>query len=462
MKRILIFASMAAALLIAGCCPKSAGDGIIRTEVPERPAGQQDMLGFAADPIETVRIGFVGLGMRGRGAIRRYVHLEGVEIAALCDMNAESVERCQKYLTDAGLPEAVAFSGDPEAYKKLCEMDLDLVYICTDWAHHVPVALCAMENGKHTVIEVPAATSLDEIWALINTSERTRKHCMMLENCCYDFYEMTALNMAQHGLFGEIIHAEGSYHHCLDPFWAEYWNNWRLEFNRTHKGDIYPTHGFGPVCQALNIHRGDQLKTLVAMETSSRMGAQTWKKVRGEELEGEFANGDLTMTMISTKLGKTIQIQHDVMTPHPYNRMYQLVGTKGYASKYPVEGFSFEPEQLPETIDHENLDADSFVSDEVREQLMEEYKPAIVKEIGEYAKKVGGHGGMDFIMDYRLIYCLHHGLPLDMDVYDLAEWCCISELGAISIEHGSAPVEVPDFTRGGQDKIKGFSYAYAE
>lgn len=459
MKRLFVLLSVAAAILVS--CSKTT-DGIIRTEVPARPAGQTDMLGFAADPIDTVRVGFVGLGMRGPGAVQRFTHLQGVKIVALCDVLPENVEKCQKTLREAGLPEAAAYSGDTDVYKELCAReDLDLVYVCTDWSHHVPVALCAMENGKHAAIEVPAATSLQEIWDLINTSERTRKHCIMLENCCYDFYEMTALNMAQQGLFGEIIHVEGSYHHCLEPFWPEYWNNWRLDFNRTHKGDLYPTHGLGPVCQVLNIHRGDQMKTLVAMETSSRLGIPTYKKITGKDIDS-FESGDHIMTMISTKLGKTIQIQHDVMTPRPYDRMYQLVGTKGYAQKYPVPGFSFEPEQLPETIDHENLSGHSFVPADVRNALMEQYKPGIVKEIGEYAKEVGGHGGMDFIMDYRLVYCLRNGLPLDIDVYDLAEWCCLAELGSISIAHGSAPVEVPDFTRGGQDKIKGFSYAFAK
>lgn len=460
MIKLIQILSIIAATLLCSC--NISPNRTIHTPVPARPAGQTDMLGFAADPIENVRVGFVGLGMRGPDAVMRFTYFDGVQIVALCDVLPENVELCQKMLSDKGLPEAAAYSGDTEVYKLLCERDdIDLVYICTDWIHHAPIALYAMEHGKHVAIEVPAALNLEEIWALIDTSERTRKHCIQLENCCYDFFEMTTLNMAQQGLFGEVLHVEGSYHHSLEPFWPEYWNNWRLEYNRTHKGDVYPTHGLGPVCQLLNIHRGDSMKTLVAMETNSFSGKDVWKKTIGEDIE-EFANGDHTMTMISTANGKTIQIQHDVMNPRPYNRMYQLVGTKGYAAKYPIQGFCFEPEVLPANISHEDLSSHKFVPKEVRTALMDEYKPRIVKEVGEIAKAVGGHGGMDFIMDYRLVYCLHHGLPLDMDVYDLAEWCCLSELGAISIANGSAPVEVPDFTRGGQDKIKGFSYAYAE
>ena len=441
-------------LLLAGCCQKN--DNLLRVDVPKRPAGQTDMLAFAAPPIDTVRVGFVGLGMRGSGAINRYLHLPTARIVALCDVVPENVEKAQAKLAAAGMPAAAAYSGDTEVYKQLCERDdVDLVYICTDWVHHVPVALYAMEHGKHVAIEVPSATSMEEIWALINTSERTRKHCMQLENCCYDFFELNTLNMAQHGLFGTIYHGEGAYIHCLSPFWDEYWNNWRLEFNRTHKGDVYPTHGFGPVCQVFDIHRGDQLKTLVAMETDAFTGPRLVKE-RNMDVENpdEFANGDHTTTLIRTAKGRTIQVQHGVMTPRPYNRMYQIVGTTGFAGKYPRPGYSFVPEKIKDVVDvPARYDGDSYLNDEQYAQLVEAYTHPLIKEIGEVAKQVGGHGGMDFMMDYRLIYCLNHGLPLDMDVYDLAEWCCIGPLSALSIEHGSAPVEVPDFTRWpGQDQ----------
>ena len=461
MKKLAFFLAAATLLLLSAC---KQNEGPIRTDVPKRPAGQTDMLAFAAPPIDTVRVGFVGLGMRGNGAIDRYLHLPTAKIVALCDVREEYVAKAQRKLAEAGQPAAAGYSGDTEVFKQLCDRDdIDLVYICTDWVHHVPVALYAMEHGKHVAIEVPSATSMEEIWALINTSERTRKHCMQLENCCYDFFELATLNMAQHGLFGEIYHGEGAYIHCLQPFWDRYWDNWRLEFNRTHKGDVYPTHGFGPVCQVFDIHRGDQLKTLVAMETKALTGPGLIKKLNPEVQNPEdFANADHTMTMIRTAKGRTIQIQHGVMTPRPYNRMYQIVGTKGFASKYPKPGYSFVPEKIKDVVDvPDRYDGDSYLSAEQYQQLVEAYTHPLVKEIGEVAKSVGGHGGMDYMMDYRLIYCLNHGLPLDMDVYDLAEWCCVGPLSAISIEHGSAPVEVPDFTRGGQDKIHGYRHAYA-
>ena len=175
----------------------------VKTKIPVRPKGQTDMVGFAADPIDTVRVAFIGLGMRGPGAVERFTKIPGTRIVALCDVEKERVDSTQAILTRAGLPEAAAYWGSTDSWKKLVDRDdIDLVYVVTDWVSHYPIAKRAMEKGKHVAVEVPAALSLDEIWDLINTSERTRRHCMMLENCVYDFFEMNTLNMAQHGLFG--------------------------------------------------------------------------------------------------------------------------------------------------------------------------------------------------------------------------------------------------------------------
>ena len=450
--------SLCSAVLILASCGQKTG-GIIETPVPERPAGQQDMIQFAAEPIADVGIGVVGLGMRGSDAVERLSFVPGCHVAAVCDLLPERADASLKYLNDKGL-QAHSYSGEEESYKALCEdPEVDLVYICTDWLHHVPVALYAMEHGKHVAIEVPSAETLQACWDLVNTSERTRKHCMILENCCYDFFELTALTMAQQGVFGEIIHAEGAYNHNLDPFWKEYWNNWRLDFNSKNRGALYPTHGFGPVCQARDIHRGDRLTTLVAMDTDPFNGP---RHANAAGMEGDFKAGDVTMTMLRTEKGKTILIEHDVMTPRPYNRMYQLVGTDGYAEKYPVKGICLRNEGS-ENVDYQNLEGEKTYRGEELDALMARYQsPILTPELVAKAKEVGGHGGMDFIMDYRLVYCLNNGLPLDMDVYDLAEWCCVSELSSISLENGCAPVAVPDFTRGAWNKIKGFSYAFAK
>ena len=452
------FSVLAMAAALAACSPKQT---VIRTEVPPRPAGQEDMIQFAADPIENVGIGIVGLGMRGGSAAQRLSFVPGCHVAALCDVEPDRAQASSDYLAAKGVQPKV-YTGDEFSYKQLCEdPSVDLVYICTDWVHHVPVALYAMEHGKHVALEVPSAETLQACWDLVNTSERTRKHCIILENCCYDFFELTALTMAQEGLFGDIIHAEGAYNHNLDPFWGAYWKDWRLEFNRTHRGDLYPTHGFGPVCQALNIHRGDRLTTLVAMDTDAFNGPKHVEARTGEPCT-DFKNGDVTMTMLRTEKGKTILLEHDVLTPRPYNRMYQLVGTDGYIGKYPYGQVCLRSEGS-EKVDYQNLGYEQVYEGQALDELMSKYRnPVLTDELVDMALKVGGHGGMDFIMDYRLVYCLNHGLPQDMDVYDLAEWCCVTELSRISLENGCAPVEVPDFTRGAWNKVQGFSYAFAK
>ncbi len=439
----------------------------IRTEVPERPAGQKDVLGLVAEKIDTVRVGFIGLGMRGPGAVQRFTHIPGTKIVALCDKHGDRVEKAQSILERAGLPQAASYSGSEDAWKELCQReDIDLVYIATDWKHHVPMMVYAMKQGKHVACEVPAAMNLDEIWEVVNTAERTQKHCIQLENCVYDFFELTTLNMAQQGLFGEVLHTEGAYIHNLSDFWDAYEGDWRMQFNREFRGDVYATHGLGPAAQVLDIHRGDRMTTLVSMDTKPVNIPEYLIEKRGVDRDSAylFANGQNTMTMIRTEKGKTILIQHDVASPRPYSRMYQVSGTKGFANKYPNQGYALEENMVPGEgmPDHENLSAHSYMPREVRDMLMDKYKHRIHRELEEKAKEVGGHGGMDFIMDYRLVYCLRNGLPLDMDVYDLAEWCCLGELSRISMENNNSSVEVPDFTRGNWNKIQGFRHAFVD
>ena len=463
MKRKIFSLFLFALLFLAGASVSAGNSGkMIKTSTPKRPAGQQDVLQLRAEPIPVVRVAFIGLGMRGPGAVSRMTNIEGVEVVALCDVEKSRVEKVNTMLEKKGFPKALEFYGDTEVWRKVTALpNVDLVYIATDWSTHAKMGVQAMKDGKHVAIEVPSAMNMTEIWDLINTSEQTRKHCMQLENCVYDFFELTTLNMAQQGLFGEILHTEGPYIHNLEPFWNDYWKNWRLEYNIAHHGDLYPTHGLGPVCQALNIHRGDKMNYLVSMATKTVCIPKFIKKTTGRDVSKDFKNGDHTITLIRTEKGKTINIQHNVATPRPYNRMYQLTGTKGFANKYPVSGYAFEKGQIGADVsrDFEKLDGHSFVPDSVKAALMEKYKFPFQRELEEKAKKVGGHGGMDFLMDYRLIYCLQNGLPLDMDVYDLAEWCCLIPLTEISLNNNSAPVEIPDFTRGGWNKLDGLQFA---
>lgn len=465
-KHLTSFLLGAFALAFAACStPKSNTVEPIKTQVPARPAGQAHVVNLTTPKLETVRVGFIGLGMRGPGAVERFTHIPGTEVVALCDIRPERVAKTQEILKKANLKPAAEYAGEADSWKALCDRDdIDLVYIATDWAHHAEMGVYAMEKGKHVAIEVPAAMTLDEIWSLINTSEKTQKHCMQLENCVYDFFELTTLNMAQQGLFGEVLHVEGAYIHNLEEFWPYYWNNWRLDYNRKHRGDVYATHGMGPACQLLDIHRGDKMNYLVAMDTKSVNGKANARKYYKEENVEDFQNGDHTLTLIRTENEKTIHIQHNVMTPRPYSRMYQLTATKGFANKYPTSGYVLQPDQIDPTSvpNHEDLNSHGYVPENVKKALMDKYKHPIHQELEEIAKKVGGHGGMDFIMDYRLVYCLQNGLPLDMDVYDLAEWCSLAELTAISIKNNSAPVEVPDFTRGHWNDVKGFRHAFAK
>lgn len=442
-------------------------------ESPERPAGQKDVLGLALPKMKTVRVGFVGLGMRGPSAVEDFCLIPGVEIVALCDYVEARAAKQNETLRKHGLAPAAVYYGE-KGYENLCRRnDIDLVYIATDWEHHAVVAKCAMENGKNVADEVPSAMNLEECWQLIDLAEQKQLNCMILENCCYDWFEMRTLNMAQHGVFGEILHAQGAYIHNLDEFWDYYWKNpngsdpeqlgWRLKYNRENRGDIYATHGLGPVAQLLDIHRGDRMATLVAMDTKSVHGKELVEAKTGKPCD-DFRNGDHTTTLIRTANKKVIELQHDVMNPQPYNRLYQLTGTRGFANKYPVEGYALDSKQLAASgvqPQVDNLSTHSFMPEAEKKALEAKYDHPILKKFGKLAKEVGGHGGMDFIMTARLVYCLQNGLPLDMDVYDLAEWCSIAELGALSMDNDCAPVAFPDFTRGLWNKFKGYKHAYA-
>lgn len=399
---------------------------------PSRPAGQRSVVGLAAQPMERVRVGFVGLGQRGREAVMRWCHLDRTDIVAVCDLSADSVADVQQLLRDNGRPKARAFS----SAEQLCDMpNLDLVYVCTDWASHFAMACCALEHGHHVAVEVPAVMTIREAWQLVDLAERQQLHCMMLENCCYDYFELATAAMAQRGLMGEVVHGEGGYCHNL----GDRWEPWRLRYNAVHRGDVYPTHGLGPVCLAMGVHRGDTLRTLVSMDTTpSAAVCQHHASIVANEgasattAPNGFANGAVTTTLMRTALGRTILLSHDVQTPRPYSRGYRLVGTKGYADKYPIEQLWIGEQEVRR--------------DEV-EAMIERFLPDDIRNLRHTAEQYDNRGGISYIMDYRLVDCLVKGRPLDMDVYDLAEWCAVVELSEQSISQGSVPVAVPDFCR---------------
>ncbi|MFD2202847.1 Gfo/Idh/MocA family protein [Shivajiella indica] len=404
---------------------------------------QFNMSGYAAPKLGTVRIGIIGLGQRGPGAVDRLSKIEGVEIKALCDLIPERVDKMKAKLENTRhKPEG--YSGNVYAWKKLVDRnDLDLIYITTPWDWHTPMAVYAMEAGKHAAVEVPAAKTLEECWQLVETSERTKKHCMMLENCCYDFFELMTLSMKRDGFFGEIVHTEGAYIH--DLLWLNfkkdteggYQDMWRLKEN-FRNGNLYATHGLGPICQIMDINRGDQMDYLTSLSSNDFHMARTARELA--ETDNFFApfaekkyGGNMNTTIVKTKKGRSIMIQHDVTSPRPYSRLHVISGTEGFAQKYP---------------DPKVSKGHSWMKDEEMKALEEKYTPEIVKKVGELAKQIGGHGGMDFMMDWRLIDCLRNGLPLDQDVYDAALWSAISPLSEWSVANRSNSIDVPDFTGG--------------
>ena len=387
------------------------------------------VLDLRCAPIECVRIGFVGLGVRAKRAVNRMMHIEGCEIVALCDLVHENIKEAKEIIAQHDAKEPAVFDGN-NGWKALCEaQEIDLVYICTDWMSHADIAVYAMQCGKHVATEVPAATTVADCWRLVDTAEATQRHCIMLENCCYDEFELCAINMVQKGVLGEIIHAEGSYLHDLRERIAtndngeRKWSNWQIEFMNSHNGNPYPTHGLGPVALAMNIHRGDRMKSIVSV-SSVRVG------------DKDGLSGTMNSSLITTEKGKTILVQHCISLPRPYSRSFLLSGTEGFAQKYPIPMFAFAP------------NSEDAITGEECNSIVEKYKHPFVAEYKERGTELCGRRWIDYAMDCRLIHCLRNGLPLDMNAYDAALWSCLVELTDTSANNNGAPVEIPDFTRG--------------
>ncbi len=406
-------------------------------EAPRRKG--KSVLGLRCKPLSTVRIGVVGLG-RGGGAVQRLSQIEGTEIVAICDLQPARIASSQRYLKQSNRKEAIAYSNE-EDWRKMCERtDIDLIYNATPWELHVPIALYAMDHGKHAVVEVPAALTVRDCWALVDKAEEKQLHCMMLENCCYDFFELATLNMARQGVLGEIIHTEGAYIHDLrQSKFDGYYKHWRLEYSKYHTGNPYPTHGLGPIAQIMGINQGDRMDYLSSVSTN-QFGLSLYAKNNLKDDERithseRYMLGDMNTTIIHTAKGKSIMVQHDTTSPRPYSRIHLVQGTNGMAVKYPDEKVALQPGS------HE------FLKEGSQKELLSKYEHPLSKYIGDQARKVGGHGGMDFIMDWRLIYCLRNGYPLDQTVYDAASWSCIVELSERSVLN-RCTLPIPDFTRG--------------
>ena len=408
--------------------------------------GGAAMSNFRTAPIRRVRVGMVAVGARGLWALKRLVLIPGLEITAICDLDQEKIDQAQKVLADKGKPKAKEYLG-AEAYRRLCDDGIiDVFYNCTPRDIHTELNVYAMNAGVHVLTEVPSGRTVDECWETVETCERNRVHCMMLENCCYGEYEMLALNLVRSGLLGEIVQCDGAYIH--DQRVAQFRGEtvgWRLMDMVEKFGNYYPTHGLGPLCKCLDINRGDRFDYLVSMNSASpSLEGMAASKPRGSAYDGlKFNRGDVNFTLLRTVRGRLISLQHNVATPRPYDRVNQIVGTKGVMRGIDGQGFRicFEKELC-------DRGAASYFDRETAERVRKEYMHPLWRQAGELAKRIGGHGGMDFMMDIRWAYCLQNGLPLDSDVYDLAAWSSLVDLTERSVRSGSRPIECPDFTRG--------------
>jgi len=394
---------------------------------------------FTTPPIETVRVGYVGVGLQGSGHVRNLLRIPGCRVTAVCDIRSERTDWATKAIVEAGQPAPAVYNRGPRDFERLCETeDLDLVYTATPWEWHVPVMLSAMKNGKHAATEVPAAMTVDDCWAMVEAAEKHRKHCLMMENCNYDRMEMMVFNIVRQGLFGELLHAEGGYLHDLRGIKFENRNEglWRRAWSQKLDGNPYPTHGLGPVANCLDINRGDRFEYLVSMSSPSR-GLQDWAAehfpLDAPQRQEKFVLGDVNTSLIKTARGRTIMVQHCTNLPRPYSRIHMVQGTKGLFQGYPnrvyIEGRGRNDQWVPAN------------------DVLAEFEHPLWKEIAEQAQGAG-HGGMDYIEDYRLIKCLREGLPLDMTVYDAAALSAVVELSGMSVARRGRPADVPDFTKG--------------
>jgi Oxidoreductase family, NAD-binding Rossmann fold len=401
--------------------------------------------GLRTPKLDTVRIGMIGMGNRGIADLSQLLICPGVQINAVCDVVESHAAKAQAMVEAQQHHKPDAYTNGPEDYKRLCDRtDLDIVYIATPWNWHVPICVDAMSKGKHAMTEVPAAVTIEECWQLVDTAERTQKHCMILENCCYGPSELMVLNMVRQGLFGEILHGECGYLHDLrsELFSHAGEGLWRTAEHIHRNGNLYPTHGLGPMSQYMNINRGDRFDYLVSMSSPSA-GLQQYA---AEHLspsdpwtKTNFLEGDINTSLIKTINGRTIMVQHDTSNGRPYSRINSLLGTRGLFRGYP---------------DRIYLDGRSPADTDQTPDDYKQYVHPLWKKLEQAAIAAGGHGGMDYVLNWRLIDCLHNGLPLDIDVYDTASWSSVSALSEKSVAARSAPVSFPDFTRGQWKTLK--------
>ena len=407
-----------------------------RAQASTPAAAGESMIGVPFEPRAVVRVGLIGHGGRGESLLHDLLGIPGVTVNAVCDLVKDRVESAQAKVEKAGQKRPAGYSAGERDFENLVKRDdLDVVYIPTPWRWHVPMAVAAMEAGKHAFVEVPAATTVEDCWRLVEASERTRRHCLMLENACYGENELMVLGMVRAGLFGELTHAEGAYLHDLrEVLFDDHEGLWRRDEHRTRNGNIYPTHGLGPVANYLGVNRGDRFEALVSMSSLERGLSERRDRLPAGDprRKDTYVCGDMNTSILRTANGRTVLLQHDVVTPRPYSRINHVQGTKGAFRDYPAGIF---------------LDGDKGEEWRPLKPYRQRFEHPLWTRLRKVASK-SGHGGMDYVMSWRLMQCLHEGLAPDMDVYDAAAWSAPAPLSEQSVKAGSGAVAFPDFTRG--------------
>jgi hypothetical protein len=418
-------------------------------------------LALSAPPLGEVRWGFIGLGERGLSHLEMLSQIEGARAIAVCDIHAPNVERAVSAVEAANQPKPLALGsdGDADSWRRLIDCDdVDAVIISTGHAQHATIGIEAMKAGKHVFLEVPAAVTIEECHQLVETCEATGKHCMMLENSNYGREELMLLNMVRQGVFGEILHTEGAYIHELRELTFEDngTESWRAYRVMGTNGNLYPTHGVGPLAHCMDVNRGDYFDHIVSMSSPSRSRElyakehfaldHQWNQIK------KFC-GDMNTSIIKLMSGKTMMVQWDETSPRPYSRLHFLQGTRGAFGGFPNRiALDYNLDELPEAVrastPKKEGRTDYHVWDTHLEPWFYSYGHPLWKKIGKIAEEKGGHGGNDYIMLWHIQQCLLKGKPMDQSVYDAALWSSIVPLSSLSEQSGSAPQKFPDFTGG--------------
>ena len=446
--------TMSAAVLTAASTLSNCNNSSIEIKSKGKYMGD-----FSAPKLETIRTAFIGVGARGSGHVKSISMLEGVEVVAISDLFEDNVLRSRKAAEEIGNGErhnniAQYWGGNDKWKLMLDEVKPDAVFISTNWNNHAPMAIQTMKSGGHAFVEVPIAVSLDEMWKIVNVSEETQKHCMMMENVNYGRVELMYLNMCRKGVIGELLHAEASYIHELRFQMNQEdrgTGSWRTYHYANGKGNLYPTHGLGPVAQYMNLGRQeDTFESIISYSTPARGRKLYAEKNYSKDHKWnqlDYQNGDMNTSIIKTTKGKTIMVQWDETSPRPYTRHNLVQGTKGILAGFPTR-VALEGGFERVTKDHH-----SWIKGDALAKLYEKYDHPLYKRLNQKTKN-SGHGGMDGIMRYRIIECLRNGLPLDQNVYEGCYWSAVTPLSGKSISEGGMPQKFPDFSRGKWEQTK--------